>query len=411
MNPASPMPETFSRTFYVALLATLLFAMGLTLVIPIVPLYITEELDAGDHWIGTATMFVALTAVVTRIPSGALSDRQGRRRLMLIGAGLGLGSALLYIFSVALPIFLAARVLTGLAIGLFTTASKALSADLAPASRRGEAMGLNNAAFTLSQVASPVMSEGLKNEISFQAVFVASALLMLVALAITWVLPSTRPDRTGSQGASRDVKTTLRERGIWASILSMFGLGAVLALIFTFYPLLAERKDLFHDAPGLFSSVAMGIGLSIWALTDTLIEPVAGRISDRIGRAPVMLPGMLICAIGVVLLSHATNTLATYAAIAILAGGWGIARAVADAIAQDAVAPVLRGIGAAAIYTAFDLAVGVDAQLLSSLIDGSDFTNFFYAVLVLLLSFGLSGLALSRRLITFDQRAAAATGD
>ncbi|HVO44161.1 MAG TPA: MFS transporter, partial [Aggregatilineales bacterium] len=392
--------------FYVASLANLLFALGVTLLVPIIALFITDELRADEQWIGTATLYMSFSAIATRIPGGVLSDRYGRRRVMLIGAVFGILAAAVYTASHSLPVFLAARLMSGASLALFTTANKALSADLAPAARRGEAMGINNAAFALALVLSPVLSEGLKNAISFQIVFAVSGGLILLALAVTYRLPDRAPERTAAGEALGDVQTTLRQRGVWAAIVLMLSLGAILTLMYTFYPLLAERRALYLDAPPVFSTVAMGIGLSIWALTDTLVEPIAGRLSDRVGRQQVALPGLVLAALGVIAMSEARGTLSAYLAVAVLSTGWGATHAVADALSQDAVPPPLRGMSAAVVYTAFDLAVGANAQVLAGLIDGSDFSVLFHATTAVVLAFGLTGILLATRLATYEERAA-----
>jgi DHA1 family multidrug resistance protein-like MFS transporter len=403
-SQAKSVRPAFPRAFYLSLLATTLFAMGLTMLIPLMPLFITDELGAAEHWVGTGTLVVTLAAVSTRIPAGASSDRHGRRRIMLIGGVAGMVAALLYIMTQNLAMFMCARVMTGLSIALFTTTGKALAADLAPTVRRGEAMGLNNAAFSIASVISPIIGEGLKNEVSFRAVFVLSSLLMLGALVATYPLPRSAPQRNTPFNASGDVKDTLHQRGMWAAILTMLGMGTILAVMYTFYPLMATRKDFFADAPRLLSPVAIGLGLGVWSLMDTTIEPIAGRLSDRIGRQPVILPGLLITMLGVYMLSRAHNTPSAYFAIALLAGGWGMARAATDSVSQDALPPALRGMGAAVLYTCFDLAVGMSAQLLGGLVNGSDFSAFFAAALVSVLVSGSAGLLLASRLKTYEQR-------
>jgi len=395
--PRPPLPGAF----YQALVGLLLFAFAVTILIPVVPLFITDRLGSTEQWIGTATLILAFTAVTSRIPTGTLSDRQGRRRWMLIGALLSLAASLFYLASHSIAVFLLARIGTGAALGVFTTASKALSADLAPPSRRGEALGLNNATFSVAGIFSPLVGEGLKNALGFEAVFALSGALSLLALLVTYTLPADHPDMSESNGARRDAVLALRQRGTWAAILLIVSAGALLTLMFTFYPLLAERSALYDDAPRLLAAVAMGLGLSIWSLIDTVIEPVAGRVSDAIGRQPVALPGLVIAAAGVVLLSRAAGTASAYAAIALMASGWGMMRAIADAIAQDAIPPALRGIGTALLYTSFDLAIGINAQLLGGMIDGADFDAFFTATLALFLGFGALGFALATRLRTY----------
>jgi DHA1 family multidrug resistance protein-like MFS transporter len=402
----------FPRAFYLSLLATTLFSMGLTLTIPIMSLFVTDEIGLAEHWVGTATFFVTLAAVGTRIPAGAFSDRHGRRKIMLIGGTLGVAAAMMYIITQNLVTLLCARMITGTSIALFTTTGKALAADLSPAARRGEAMGLNNAAFSVASVISPIIGEGLKNATGFRAVFALSAVLMSGALVATYHLPRSAPERNTPFNASADVKDTLRQRGMWAAILIMLSMGTILAVLYTFYPLLAERKGLFSDAPGLLSPIAIGLGLSIWSVIDTVVEPVSGRLSDRIGRQPIVIPGLVTTALGLFILGRAHNTASTLSAIALLAAGWGMARGSADAVAQDALPPVLRGMGAAVLYTSFDFAVGSSAQFLGGLVNGSDFSGFFPAALTSVLLFGVAGLALTTRLIPHDQREAVpAPGD
>jgi MFS family permease len=403
-SPTAARPP-FPRAFYWSLLATTLYAMGLTMLVPIMPLFITDGIGAAEHWVGTATLFLTLAAVSTRIPGGAFSDRHGRRKIMLIGGVIGVVAALVYIITQNRATLLCARAMTGVSIALFTTTGKALAADLAPPMRRGEAMGMNNAAFSVASVISPVIGEGLKNGVSFRAVFLLSAILMFGALFAAYPLPRSAPERNTPFNPSADVKDTLRKRGMWSAILTMLSMGTVLAVMYTFYPLMAEREGLFIHTPDLLAPIAMGLGLSIWSLIDTLIEPVAGRLSDRIGRQPVALPGLLITALGVFALGQAHNMASAYSAIALLAGGWGMARAMADSVSQDALPPMLRGMGAAVLYTSFDLAVGANAQLLGSLVNGSDFSAFFAAALGAVLVFGLAGLLLATRLIPHDQRA------
>ena len=403
---ASDSRPPFPRAFYVSLLATVMFSLGATSLIPIVPLFITDDLNIAEHWIGTATLVVAFAAVSLRIPSGALADRYGKRLMLMIGAGIAVLASVLYTLSYGVTIFLIARVLTGASLAFFTTVGKAISADLSPASRRGEGMGMTNAAFSVAQIISPLIGEGIGNAFGFRAVFVFTGVVSLVALAIAATLPGHTATSTGYVGLRQAFRATLRERGVWAACALIMGLGAILALMYTFYPLFSERKALFDASPDLIAGIAMGLGLSVWALIDTLIEPLAGRLSDRIGRQPVALPGMVIAAIGVLALSRAHDPTSTYLAIAILATGWGAARAVADATAQDAVVPGLRAMSAAVLYTSFDFSVGINAQALSPLIDGTNFDLLFRAALVIVLVFGFGGILASTGLHTYDRRAA-----
>ncbi len=395
---ASATRETFPRAYYVALLSVLLYALGLTLILPVLPLFVTDALGAPTYWVGTATLFVTLTAVVSRLPSGTLSDRHGRRKLMLIGVAVGVVANLLYSVTHTLLPFLVGRLLSGMSIGLFTTANKALVADLAPPSRRGEALGMSNAAFSIAMIASPLLGEGIKNALGFREVFLTSAALSALSALTTYTLPRNRPEHQPEGNMRQSVQTILHMRGAWASILLMVGAGVGFTVTITYFPLLAERKAVFADAPAWLGSVAIGLGLSIWALVDTLIEPIAGRLSDRVGRQTVALPGLALLMGGLWAVSHIRHTEEAYLALALLAVGWGTVRTIGDALAQDSVPPPLRGMIAAVIYTAFDLSIGVNAQVLGGLIQGEDFSAFFHAAFGFTLAACGLGIALSTRL-------------
>jgi len=394
----------FSSTLYLALLAQLLFALAFTVPMPIIPLYITDDLGAAEQWIGTATLFVAWSSVALRLPGGTLSDRYGRRRIMISGAILGLFASAILILTHDVYSFLLGRLFGGMSLGLYTTAAKALIADLAPPSRRGEAMGLSNASFSSAVVISPLIGEALKNAFNFQSVWIASGVIYVLMFGLTWLLPNTRPTASAAPNIRREISATLNERGLWAALILMVGSGPLMTVMYTFYPLFAERKNLFEDAPAFMSVISMSLGLSIWSLVDALVEPAAGRLSDRVGRQFLIPPSLLIVIIGAIMLSQANSTFFTYTSIAILALGWGAMRSMADAITQDAVAPLLRGTGSALLYTGFDLYVGLSAQLLSTSIDGDDFSVFFVAVILTALLSGIFGFLSSLRLTTYDQR-------
>ncbi len=401
MAPSKP---PFPLPLYLSLVATGLFALGLTTLIPILPLFITDGLHASEDWIGTSMMLVSLLAVATRIPSGVLSDRQGRRRIMITGAALGVLAGACYVATTNIPILLVARVLSGASLGLFTTAAKAFAADLTPPARRGEALGLTNAAFSVGSIFSPICGEGLRHFAGFDAVFLLSGILMALALVISLTLPGGKIHTPSGVGARRDIRDTFAQRGTWAAFLLMLGCGPILAMMFTFYPLLAERKDLYADAPRAFSAVAMSIGLSVWALLDTLTGPVAGRLSDRIGRRRIAIPGVLLALAGLFGLSQSSGTVTAYTSIAVMVIGWSTARSAADAMSQDAVSPALRGMAAAVVYSSLDLMVGFSSQTLGLVIDDSDFTLFFWMIAFLTLIFAVPGILLASGLKSYERR-------
>ena len=128
----------FAGVFIAALLAFL----GVGCVLPVLPRYVHGPLAAGDVWVGVVTGAFAFTAVVARPVAGRLADLHGRRVVVLGGALLVAAAGALYFVPAGVPGLLVARLVLGAGEGAVFTAGATWVVDLAPAARRGQAIGL-----------------------------------------------------------------------------------------------------------------------------------------------------------------------------------------------------------------------------------------------------------------------------
>jgi MFS family permease len=128
----------FVRVWLAAFMA--FTALGVALLA--IPLYARDTLDARDFAIGVAIGVSSVTAVIFGPLSGRLADRRGRRGVAAVGAAIMLAAFLALQLSPPLGGLIAVRLLSGIGeaavlVGVFT-----MVADLAPDSRRGEALSL-----------------------------------------------------------------------------------------------------------------------------------------------------------------------------------------------------------------------------------------------------------------------------
>jgi len=194
-DPAVSLREVLRHRAYRAALfsnfATGWAAFGLR--IALVPLFVVEALGRGAGVAGLALATFAIGNVSVVIPSGYLSDRVGRRKLLILGLTVSAASTILVGLTSSLPIFLAAAYVTGAATGIFIAPQQAAVADIIGSNARG---GTAVATFQMmadvgSIVGSLVVGQ-VAEHTSFGWAFVVSGGVLLVA-ALGWTFaPETR---------------------------------------------------------------------------------------------------------------------------------------------------------------------------------------------------------------------------
>jgi MFS family permease len=356
----------YSASFVIALMANTFFFLGFQGSFPVLPRFIADVVvnrppqEVGGQ-VGLATTVTALVAVFTRIPTGQLADRFGRRRFMFVGAICFFLAPLIYVVSRGMPVLLLGRVVQGLGLAVFTTAFQALVADLAPAERRGEALGLAGASVSLAFIAGPLIGDWLATTLGYTRFFQISAvtaamsalLVVLIAappsrkLELAAVMP--RGDSTSGREGSAGLRLALGQKGVRASILTMAALGIPFGAFITFLPLFADEQQISGS----------GVVFSVYAGTLLLAQPASGWLSDRLGRRGVILPGLAITSLATVILAL-DGSLWVFAFAGIVFGlGGGLVRGGVDALVQDSVPSTLRGTAAAVQYTSFDFWIGL----------------------------------------------------
>ena len=160
----------------------------------LVPLFVVEGLDRGPAVAGLALTAFAVGNVIAVMPSGRLSDRIGRRPLLITGLALtGIATATLGL-APSLPVFLAEAVVAGLASGVYNSPQQAAVADIIGQARGGPAIATFQ---MMSDFGSIVGSLGvglIAHQLSFAWAFGISGAILVLA-SIGWMFaPETRED-------------------------------------------------------------------------------------------------------------------------------------------------------------------------------------------------------------------------
>lgn len=293
--------------------------IGFGIVIPLVPLY-AERFGASVLEIGLLTASYALMQLIFAPVWGRVSDRFGRRPVIL-GSLLGSATAwLMFGFAGALWMLFLARILDGIS-GASYAAAQAYVADITTDEERVRGMGLIGAAFGLGFIIGPGIG-GALGAIDARVPFVFAALLALGNFALAWKrLPESRVP--GSHEGARQSRWTAllravgsREFGplIWISFLGSLGF--------------VGMESVF----ALFGNRQFGFGLTATGLVFVFIGVFAAivqgglvhRLTDRLGEWPVLRGGLWLTAASLILLGINDQLWALFPILAMLALGSGL---------------------------------------------------------------------------------------
>lgn len=327
MPEATPLRQLSSRrlpgAFWLLALINLLVGGMVGLERSVVPPLGTEVfgLAQGGALAAFVISFGASKAVVNLL-AGALADRIGRRRVLLLGWLLGLPVPLLLIWAPSWSWVIAANVLLGVNQALTWSMTVNMMVDLAPASQRGLAAGVNEfagylgvslLAFLTGLVAA---ATGLRPEPFYLGIAVS-----VLGLALSLLVRETAP-RTGAAplGWVRGVgvpsllggATNLKDGLVWLAL-----------------PLMMAARG--------FDLAEVGLVAGTYPLLWAAGQIVFGPLSDRLGRRALVLPGMLLQGVGLVLLGLAPSLGALLVAAVVLGLGTGMVYPTLIALVADRV--------------------------------------------------------------------------
>jgi DHA1 family bicyclomycin/chloramphenicol resistance-like MFS transporter len=173
--------------------------------------------------IGVAQMTVSLYMVgiaCSQIIMGPLSDKFGRRPVLLAGLGLMVAASAGCIFAESLPQLIAARFLQALGGATGMVVSRAIIRDLYSRDRVASMISLVIAVMMIAQMLSPLTGGLLETAFGWRAIFyVITAASLVIAVAIAIALPETRRDRTEAGGFRGDVGSLLTSRAFIGYVL------------------------------------------------------------------------------------------------------------------------------------------------------------------------------------------------
>ena len=268
---------------------------------PVLPLF-AQHLGASPEEIGWIVIASTIPGILISFPAGAIADFFGKRRVIIASLVVFATAPLLYL-PVADPWqLMAVRFYHGFATAIFGTVATAAIAERYP-DRRGAMLSTYSSITIVGRTIAPFLGGFLISTASFHSVFVACAVSGIIALITGGMLP--REVAAGDRQVAfpqffAALRTVLQSRAIVATSLIEAGQYLVYGAIEAFLALYAVSIGI--------PAWQVGIILGVQLVSVVAIKPVMGMLSDRVGRQAIILPGLLLGAIGVGLLPLGSDT-------------------------------------------------------------------------------------------------------
>ncbi len=324
--------------------------LGFGIVLPLLPFY-AEHYGATGLWVGAILTAYSAAQFVGAPILGRVSDRVGRRPVLLISLAGSAVSLFVTGLATSLPILLLGRAVAGLCGGSIATA-QAVIADVTTPRERARYMGFLGASIGLGFVFGPALGAGLSRFGFGTAAFLASGLAAANFLLSFALLPETRPLAAAERVRLTwdQFKDALGHPSIGRMLVAMFLSVLSFVSMETTFALLGERR--FGLGPERLGLVFTYIGVIIVIVQGGLV----GRLSERFGERTLAVAGCLTMAVSLAGLPYLPSLLAALVAIGGLAVGQGLATPSqtsllsreTDADEQGGVLGVGQALGAAA---------------------------------------------------------------
>ncbi len=297
--------------------------LGYGIMLPLLPFFVQAQ-NGGAVIAGALSSLYASTQLFAGPVLGALSDRYGRRPVLLVCLlGTSMGYLMLGLAN-SLPLIFLAVFIDGLTGGNLTTAY-AYIADITNAENRSRSMGMVGAAFGLGLMAGPALGGLLSRYGLYVPAFTASAIALSNVIFGFFVLPESLPiEKREIKSISqifnwgKQFTSLLRQVNIQKFLAAMFLLNLAFAGLQSNFPLYSNHR--FHWTPTQNSFFYLYVGVCAVFIQGFLF----GKLQPHIGERKLTLFGLTFMAIGLAGMALAPVSWVLYPAVTIVALGTGM---------------------------------------------------------------------------------------
>ena len=373
-------------------------SLGMGVIAPVLPLFTDQEFNVNRTQVGLAVGLFGVGRIFVSLPAGYLTQRYGRRFVLILGAAINALGAFMVAISFSYRWLVGWRMVSGIGSTMSTTGVSVFLSDISGPQNRARLLSLHELSILAAQSIGPIIGGFMGDHMGLRTPLYFQGFLMLAGLVVViFGVPETRFGSlvpTGgdeSQNLAKGTKGSQRSSstppGAYRKLLlnSGFILVGLLGMMivanrqggrFTVMPLYGEAKG--------FRASQLGIFIAITHLPQFFTTLASGFISDRFGRKVTILPAVVLISLGILLFIYTASFPGLVLSGVLLGLGEGLAGPPLVAFFADIAPPGMEGVtmgwfrtfgGAGSLLGAFLLggvadllgfgwSLGIDALLL-----------------------------------------------
>lgn len=367
---------SYERLLLICCSATFVCYCGSYMRIPVVPLY-AKLLGANTVDVGVINSTFLLVAGLFSLPLGLVSDRVGRKLLILCGLlTIGGTSLLLSLASSARQIALI-YFLFGVGVASFGPTMMSFVADFSPSTHLGRSYGWYTLAIYGGMSLGPAAGGGIAQLLGYKPLFIfAGVLLLVLAVIVFFILPRARhvlvnrPPRRPAIDIMRDL---LRNPPLLTCWLVTIGGFMGFGMFITFIPLYAQNRGLHIGQ--------IGIIFGAQAVSNALSRIPFGRLSDYVSHRSNLVTAGFICYAAALAGFGFAGNLAWFVLFAVVTGaGMGLAFTAVGALIAEVVEPGSRGIAMGGYNSSIYFGMMLGALVMGAVIRSIGYPHAFFII-------------------------------
>ena len=302
LNKLRSIYQEYPKTFWLIMLAMFIDNIGGALIFPFFGLYITSKYNVGMTEVGVLFSILAVTSLIGNILGGALTDKFGRKVMVILGLVISAASTLLLAFAPTLQFIYLAGFVVGLFGNMAGPAHQAMIADVLPEEKRIDGFGVLRVIANLAVAIGPAVG-GFLAARSYTLLFIIDVILSsITAVIIMAFVPETKPEvvqtsQDQTQPEESLFKTLTGYFKVFKDAIFMIYMLAGIFMALAYMQMNTTLPVFLRDVHGLPES---GYGLLL-SLNASMVVIFQFWISRRIKKYPpmrIMTIGTIIYGIG-----------------------------------------------------------------------------------------------------------------
>ncbi|WP_234340239.1 MFS transporter [Gorillibacterium timonense] len=343
--------------------------------------YAKQHYHASTSMAGLVASIFVIGSLIGRLFAGKQINAIGSKRMLICSILLTVVFIFFYLVQTNLEQLMIIRLLHGIGVGMSTTATGTIVAQVIPRARNGEGIGYFSLSSVLATAIGPFIGIALAHAYGFRSIFLFSLAVGILSLAAAFLVNSPSPLKSQAEEGAEKSKSRFRlsdyleVRALPIALVTLV-IGFCYSGVLSFLTVYAAEIDLV-DASSFF--------FLVYALSALLSRPVTGKLLDRRGGNVITYPAFAAFAVGMLLFSQAHSGFVILAAAVFIGLGYGNLQSCTQSLALKVTPHHRMGLANSTYFIFLDLGIGLGPFVLGYLVPIVGYRGLFLSIVAVIL--------------------------